>query len=411
MFASFSRLDLGITVGARKPGHIKTILSGPLPIFVYYDCVHKDMTRSALWRMRASLKQHNRVRDISVAGTSSCFDKFFRATNCTFPMLEGLYLRSGRHDRVNIPDTFLGGPDLSVPHLRRLQLGHVTLTAISRLLFSASNLTHLDLCIDTAFGTSPETSLLAYLQGAPFLCRLGLCISESPGLLKPRSPPSTLKDIVRLSKLTSFRYMCHSEILDALVAGLSAPFLQDVRLEFNDENSSPIVHLSRFINETEEGCHALHVTFYKRVPRLSWFTRSGHCWLQFRFRSDSGQSTEPIMRMSAALSTKLTTVEELRITFIKTAAAHYIPWCRFHQQFPNVKLIRVEGRNYSCIARTFLQDQHVDDLAFFPALEKIELGEDKMESQESRMESRAAFNPFISARQQAGRPVNVFFCP
>jgi hypothetical protein len=56
MFASSSRLDLGITVGPQKPGHIKTTLSSPLPIFIEYKCLsYGDITGSALWRMRAAL--------------------------------------------------------------------------------------------------------------------------------------------------------------------------------------------------------------------------------------------------------------------------------------------------------------------------------------------------------------------
>ena len=410
MFASTTRLDLGITVGPLKPAHIKTILSGTLPIFIKYDCMRDDLTRSALWRLRTTLKQHDRVREISVEGTTALFDKFFRATNCTFPVLESLVLRPKYGEELTIPDTFLGGPDLSHLHLRYIRLARISLSSVSRLLLSTSTLIELSLQIDNAFGTSVETPLLACLQGMPLLCRLYLFISSSH--LESTSLPSTLKDIVPLSNLTNFAYFGHCVMLDALVAGLSAPFLQSLRIEFNGENLSPIVHLSRFINETEERCNALHISFHEWALRLSVRTHSNHDWLRFRFRPAPRQSAESIMQISDALSTKLTTIKELCITFSRTAAEDDIPWCRFHQQFPNVKLIRTEGRNCSCIARTLLQDQHVDDVAFFPALEKIELGEDKMGSQESRSEPElAAFDPFISARQRAGRPVNVCFRP
>src|SRR6267154_6383359 len=59
MFASSSRLDLIIIVGPEKPGHIKTILSGPLPILIDYSHLYGppvEITGSALWRLRAALR-------------------------------------------------------------------------------------------------------------------------------------------------------------------------------------------------------------------------------------------------------------------------------------------------------------------------------------------------------------------
>ncbi|KAI0267617.1 hypothetical protein BGY98DRAFT_1142321 [Russula aff. rugulosa BPL654] len=118
MFASTTRLDLGITVGPEKPGHIKTILSGSLPIFLDYRCQDRglydlneleEITGSALWRMRAVLKHHpDRVREITLEGEWPSFNKFFKMTNCAFPMLESLYL-GFFFPKPNIPATFLGG--------------------------------------------------------------------------------------------------------------------------------------------------------------------------------------------------------------------------------------------------------------------------------------------------------------
>ena len=83
IFASSSRLDLKITVGPKKPGHIETILrlSSPLPIFIEYKYLFGDITGSALWRMRAALRHRgDRVRGISFEGSNAGFKKFFRAT-------------------------------------------------------------------------------------------------------------------------------------------------------------------------------------------------------------------------------------------------------------------------------------------------------------------------------------------
>jgi hypothetical protein len=282
---------------------------------------------------------------------------------------------------------------------------------------STSALTDLILQIDTTFGTSPESSLLACFQSMPVLCHLDLIISSS--LLESPPQPSTLKDIVTLSKLTYLRYVGQSLFLDAIAAGISAPFLQDFRMVFRDEISSPIVHLPRFINETEKHYHSVDVTLLDGYLHLSLMTQSeytsGNChnWLRFKPRPIPGLSTE-LMRMSGALSTKLTTAEELRISFLSREAMDpEIPCHRFYQQFPSAKVFRIAGINYDRIARTLLQGhlKHVDDHSFTPALEEIELGYDDV-FQENRNESElAVFQPFIFARRQAGRPVKVFFPP
>jgi hypothetical protein len=124
MFASFSRLDLGITVGPKRPEQIKTILSGYLLILVNYQCMDKDITGSALWRMRATLRHHDRVRRITFTGTAAWINEFIRATNCPFHILERLSLRIRFSDRQKLPDTILRGPTTSYikPRLSRIRI-------------------------------------------------------------------------------------------------------------------------------------------------------------------------------------------------------------------------------------------------------------------------------------------------
>jgi hypothetical protein len=120
--------------------------------------------------------------------------------------------------------------------------------------------------------------------------------------------------------------------------------------------------------------------------------------------------------MSGSLSTKFTTVEELCVTFAfaEMATEDYILWRQFYQLFPSVKVLHWDGANYDCIAYTLLQDHEEPDNvpALFPALEKIEIGDGDYWTSQTRSESQlAGFQPFISARQRAGRPVKVFFRP
>jgi hypothetical protein len=412
MFASSSRLDLGITVGPQKPGNIKTILSSSLPIFIDYRWMDGDLTGSALWRFRAALRHQGRVREISFGVTSANFNTFFEETGCHFPVLESLALYFSFRNESKIPDAFLRGPDLSVLHLRRLKLTNVSLASVSGFLLSATALTDLYLVIDAG------KPLLACLQGMPCLRSLALFIAGRP----PDSPwqPSTLKDIIPLSQLTSFRYY-HGRVdfLEDLVAGLSAPSLQDVEITLLDGPWPPVVHLPRFINEIEGHYHGVHAVL-DTICRFSLLHSENISQSEPRFNLNCMWSTPPsetIFGMGGALSTRLTTVEKLSVTFgeMQDNAEFWVdnlPWLRFYQQFPSVKVLQTKCANDDYIARTFLQAHEEgggDELAFLPALEEIELGEETFEDErESRL---AAFQPFVSVRQQAGRPVKVFFSP
>ena len=434
MFASSSRLDLGFVVGPIKPDDIETILSSPLPILIEFRNRYGDYTSSALGRMRAVLEQRDRVRGISLEGRRAWMDEFLSATNCTFPILDTVVLRliegatlGARYcGDLDLPDTFLGGPDLSDLQLRRLTLERVSLTSISKFLSSTTALTDLFLQIDTIFGTSRETSLLSYLQDMPCLCRLDLSITITTGFLS--SPPSHLfpQDIVPLPNLTRFHYAGHCVFLEALVAGLSAPYLREIRMEFSNV-SSPMVHLPRFISETEERYHAVHVTFHQRVFHLSLQTQSEymtcHCNTNLKASSIPRWSPESVTPLCDALSTKLTTVEELRVRFSggMMAAEDYMLWRRFYQQFPGVKVFRIDGamsikswvlyHDYDFLAPTFLREDEGPGAAldFLPALEEIQL--DQGRASDSQSETKlGVFRPFVSARQQAGHPVRISFC-
>ncbi|KAF8477655.1 hypothetical protein DFH94DRAFT_846052 [Russula ochroleuca] len=246
----------------------------------------------------------------------------------------------------------------------------------------------------------------------PCLHSLDLSLIFDP-VDSPSQPPTT-KDIVSLSKLTRFRYIGTSIVLDTLAAGLSAPSLRDVKIKFVDAIRPPIVHLPRFINEIEERYKTVYAAFLEWEFHLTLQDQSefiSHC--EPRFELDSpNRSPESLIQMSCVLSTRLADVEDLRITFDTTTDEEDIPWRKFYHQFPSVKVLRTEGaKSICCIARTLHQNyEEPDDLAFFPALEEIDLGKNPF-YESRRGPQLAAFEPFVSARQQTGRPVKVFFRP
>lgn len=86
--------------------------------------------------------------------------------------------------------------------------------------------------------------------------------------------------------------------------------------------------LPRFINEIEEQFHAAHVAFLAWDVRLSLLTQSeyiGHYEPRFYLGRDLKYHPEWVTRVSDILSTRLITVEELRLTFYNTFVGAYIP--------------------------------------------------------------------------------------
>lgn len=72
-----------LTVGPGNPDDIKSILSSPLPILVYYT-THGDIADKAFERV--TLQHHPyRVREISFRETSASFDEFFEVTETPLP--------------------------------------------------------------------------------------------------------------------------------------------------------------------------------------------------------------------------------------------------------------------------------------------------------------------------------------
>jgi hypothetical protein len=86
------------------------------------------------------------------------------------------------------------------------------------------------------------------------------------------------------------------------------------------------------------------------------------------------------MQLSITLSTRLTTTEELRVAFDKTAStvcSISIPWRGFLQYFTSVKARITMASRVSSIGP--------GNSAVFPVLEEIELGKNPLLTYESRL--------------------------
>ena len=418
VFASSSRLDLNITVGPKNTGHIKTMLSGHLPILIDYYPGNlrrpiRAITGSALRRMHAVLRYHDRVREISFGALD--IEKFISAANYHFPALESLALGFSYGQELDIPATFLRGPDQSDLRLRRLSLYSPSLTSVTGLLLSATALTDLTLAKSPVYDCSQGPLLLACLQGMQCLRSLDLSIPHIPRGFQARH--STPKDIVSLLKLTRFHYCGSTIFLNNVMSGLSAPSLQNAYFEFCDRSrTSPFLYLSRVIDDLRNEFRSISVKFdLDNFCLLSW-THLGEIdyskpslWFNMRRSPDS------IKSINTMPSTKFAMVEELALYFNSsniTKRAHVFTLREFLRQFCSVRVLLVDP----FIREVGLYLQHDGGGDIFPVLEKIELSNMRLsgcsdeEYQRYIAQTLAAFEPFVSSRERAGRRVKVSLC-
>jgi hypothetical protein len=419
VLGSSSRLDLRFVLTPKISGNMKTIMSRhfpPLPIEISYHSLHRTAKARDIVRMLTALKRRDRIRRITFAGNPTDLKKFFKAADSPLPALESLELRHEYSQELDIPHTFLGG---SNSHLRSLKLHYICLSATSQLLTSASALTDLSLGIETVRDSKPSMLLLlTYLQGMPSLHRLKLEIprswDEDPYMVWPKDPKC-----FSLAKLTSFHYFGPSKYLNTLMGGFSGPFLWDVDIRIRDclfEPLPPIPHLPRFIDNLWEDYHTIEVVLAISYFRLSLLSRTecvgqhSPCFKLCSGRFDESNIQEWMMQMSSAVLARLSTMEELSIIFLDRhdRSELSIPWRTFLQQFPSVKLLRLERTNNLRIASFLPQDREGPDLAFMPALEEIKVRLCPVSTPEyGEATELAAFRPFVSARQKAGHPIKV----
>jgi hypothetical protein len=116
-----------------------------------------------------------------------------------------------------------------------------------------------------------------------------------------------------------------------------------------------------------------------------------------------------VLQISNALSPKLRIVEELFLISFSNSSFPTTPWRRFLELFHNVKVLRLQHDVMFEIAHSLQQDQG-ESTPVLPSLVEIRLCMRSWSwNQDERRSAMEAFEPFIAARQEAGRPVKIFW--
>ena len=215
----------------------------------------------------AALRRSDRVSSIYLTVTPSLLAKLCPIMGL-FSNLEDLVILSLDDVGLAFPSDFQWGP-----HLRTLHLTRFAFPTLPRLLSSSKDLVDIQLHeIPDLEYISPESLWNAW-SGMTQLQLLSLRFDS----LHSRTPtdffgsyPPPRKRVV-LPTLTCLKYRGTIECLDSLVAGVDAPYLEDLEITFFDEIATDVANLRGFIDriETQKSHLQADILFSERSVSIS----------------------------------------------------------------------------------------------------------------------------------------------
>ena len=382
----------------------------PLPIAIH------DKRDSIFWpseeqhRLISGLAHPDRVCAIAFNMPYQTWDpnsKMLAAVSQPFPALESLELYCPRR-LGSTPPPFLAG---QAPHLRHLKFLGI-IADLYRILPYTKSLVDLTLGLHIITFSPLETQLLAHLQDVSSLRRLKV---EMDG---PLNAPPSERGEVYLPSLTYFSFTGVLALLDALIAGLMAPSLQEFRISLPGIQSTfphTHTHLTSFIRNTgRQFFSAQFDTSEDEINIIMSARPDSTDDIPFRIIA-SGICSIPLM--GDLFSETLATVEDVFLaspfdlesleSFFDDPVQSYT----FFMSFPSAKILRVFPEIELEIGDIFVDEDLPLDI--LPSLEEIELNATMPSCTSIRIdEDQAAsvlelFEPFVDVRKQAGHVVKL----
>ena len=416
VLTSPSRLDLRLHFTDRSPP--ATLLSHLpfLPVIIDYNA-EGNWDSTIEDHMLSGFKYPDRVCEIHFAGKIASFEALTNAMDYPFPTLEFLEFCHDDYDEIielDLPATFL---HYSAPHLQRLKLTGMTLPSLPKLLSYTTALVHLSLCFDTHYNVSPALFLLTPLRGMRCLRHLELKTFYSifyPIVLTAHS--SWMEDIVCLPELISLFFHGYQSHFEGLLVGLASPSLQNLHLILEDYMvRSPILHFSRFIRSMDQPIVVVQLYIAGSRLNLSMIHSVDFPPLRICVSNEM----DSIEQIGSTLSTTFASIEVLHLTCPHDVVGdpfeflgRSISWRKLLKQFQNVKILQVQCDQVAEFAHLLQQYDEEPKVDILPSLEEIELHAIAFPASPGENSCASAFDslqPFVAARQRAGRLVDVLW--
>ena len=345
----------------------------------------------------AALRRSDRVISIHLTVTLSLLAKLYSIKG-PFSNLEDLVILSLDDVRLTFPSSFRWGP-----HLRTFHLTRITFPTLPWLLFSSKDL--VDIQLHEVPYISPE-SLWNAFSGMTQLRLLSLSFDSLHSLSSACAYLVPWKRVV-LPTLTCLKYWGTSKCLDRLVAGVDAPYLEDLEITFFDEIVYDVTNLRRFIDriEVQKSHLQADILFSERSISISLtksLTPSLPSCLKLQVTCEP--SNEQVLSIFRSFSTFFLCVEDLRIEARSLSSTRDGP----HRRMEVIRLFRATKQFH--IAGDFLIDIVLGLYTLdrrretvLPAMEKL-----CIQGPESHIAPlRTAVVSFMVLRRLSGHPIAV----
>jgi hypothetical protein len=379
--------------------------SPPLPLTIYYHTIdQREVTAEDESSILLALSYRDRVRHIYFWMLPNV-GKSITAMEDQFPVLERMYIHS--RTEVVLPVTF------EAPNLRHLRLWRASHPIGSPLLTNTTGLVTLSLLDIRGSAFFPPSYILTRISLMAQLERLSIGF-HSP--LRSRDHDIELEgqshqnlDTIILSNLQLFEFQGVSAYLDGLIARISAPSLNTLRVYLFNQPSFTVPRLSQFVQTSKNltfsavqvHFSALSVSLYA-VP-LKWDTPLllkiwwGHLDSQVASAAQLFGSLSPI----------LSVVEQVTFSYRHKQSSEFlndadqIQWRELLMLFANAKVIHVEDHLVGKIFRSLPSpsDNGEPPLELLPNLKEVGYsgGSDVLD----------ALTTFLNERQAAGHPISL----
>ena len=385
--------------------------SPPFPLVI--DFFQHEITAEDEEGIIFALEQRHRIRRIRLEIPILDLRKLIVSINEEYPILEYLTMAPLFNDKSEdliLPET------LRAPHLHHLGLFGFTIPRRSQLLPTAVGLVTLCLAMANPSSYFNPTVLLRWITLMPQLKTLVVLFyfpvpnrDVERELSRSPSPGN-----VTLPNLRHFWFRGVSAYVEAFVHRISAPRLQKLQILFFEQLTFSIPHLVQFMNTTENlrfGDGKLQffdehvdVEVYPREEvedetEMYAFHIRVHCGHLDWQVSSVAQILNVLDQIFSAVEHLTLVYEEHSQSSIEHNDVDRTEWHKLLKPFNNVKTLCIDDGLVEKLSGCLQLEDGEDLLGLLPGLQELEYS------------GSGAFDSFIDARQNAGRPVTLVPVP
>ena len=353
-----------------------------------------------------ALEQRDRVRRVRLDVPLPNLQKLIMAIDGEYPVLEYLLMSFPEEDKsstvVILPEA------LRAPHLRHLMLEGFALPIGSRLLTTATGLITLALSVGHPSAYFQPNILLQRLSFMPQLEILAIAFYFP---VPNRDVEDQLMHAthVTLPNLRWLDFRGVSVYMETIARRITTPRLKRLSVKFFTQLTFSVPTLQHFMNTAENlrldsakfmfSRDGVYVRVYPHGDKMYALRMNVHCLHLDWQVSSVAQIFNPLTQL-------LSTVEHLTLqhkvqslSFEGHGEVDRIEWRRLLRSFSNVKRLHVDNGLVKELSRSLRLDDGEHPLGLLPELQEL--------TYSGSGDAGGAFNSFIDARQNAGRPVTL----